>query len=84
MQFKIIPGHHGGFISQMCTYMLVISRQLVLMRLPQWSIRRHASWSVRVAIGVGMVNPLGLYLYMKSNISVDWVEICIPIQSGPM
>lgn len=71
VQFKIIPGHHGGFISQMGAYRLASPIPLTLMRLLQSSIRQHASWLVRVAIGAGMVNLLELYLYMKSNIFVD-------------
>ena len=28
VQFKIIPGHHGGFVSQMCTF-IVVRNQLI-------------------------------------------------------
>lgn len=71
VQFKIIPGHHGGFISHMCKYIPLTLRLLALTMLLQWLIQRLASLSVRVATGAGTVNQPGLCLYTRLNIFVD-------------
>lgn len=63
VQFKIIPGHHGGYVSQMSMYKvldvarynLTIAQSLMLV---------HVFWSVPAATEVGTVNQRKPFLYM--------------------
>lgn len=67
MQFKIIPGHHGGMVSQMCESHKKVVKILIYPYGIQWSIQLVGSSSVLAEIGDGMGKPRELYLYTTSS-----------------
>jgi hypothetical protein len=67
-QFKIIPGHHGGYISQMSKALYPWFVILIcLLSCSQLSIPRPNSWSARAVIVVGTEIPHVPCSYMISN-----------------
>lgn len=68
MQFKIIPGHHGGMVSQMCeSHKKLCVESILICPIQQWSIQLVGSSSVLAEIGDGMGKPRELYLYTTSS-----------------
>jgi hypothetical protein len=57
MQFKIIPGHHGGLVSQMCEFMTALGRCVHCLIIhhpsgrPMRSVPCECEWQQRMARG---------------------------------
>ena len=65
VQFKIIPGHHGGFISQMGTSVQFSSTASLTDALPQSLIEPLGSLSVQVVTVDGLESRPALYSCTK-------------------
>jgi hypothetical protein len=67
VQFKIIPGHHGGYISQMRECLALVPFRVLLTASFQWWMWVRDFLYARAAIVGGMVTPLGQSLCMRSS-----------------
>ena len=73
--FKIIPGHHGGYISQMRTLLepsAYPSLVLIFCRDSQLSTQVLGSWSRRVAIAGCMVIRHEQFSFTISNLHIEY------------
>jgi hypothetical protein len=67
MQFKIIPGHHGGMVSQMCEWKARSRIVGTTNYRSKWSIQVLGSSSVLAETGAGTEKPRELFLCTISS-----------------